>query len=149
MRLENSTLSSDFVPEVSSEENFASNTTNGSYAINFKAGPSKSFALEITEQIEMYFFYSVAPVGIILNTISFITFLIIKSYRISTGLHLVCISLADVLVFFSMFLRRKRTWNRFAIIFVEYQGKTIDHGHFSLNKNVSAQFKQKMFLPNL
>ncbi len=105
--MENSTLSVDNTPS-----NTNSTITDD---IIRSSGHFKSFAQEVTEQIEMYLFYCIAPVGIIFNTNCVIIFVIIKNYKTSTGLHLICIAIADILVFISMFLRRKRTWSRFVI----------------------------------
>ncbi len=94
--------------------------------INSSAGPSKPIAQQILEQIEMYMFYSIAPVGIILNIICFIIFLILKNYKTSTGLHLICLAVAENLLFLSIFLRRKRTWNRYGILsFKGFSKKTM------------------------
>ena len=71
---------------------------------------SKSFALQTTEQIELYGCLFLVPIGFILNTISFIIFVVTKTHKTPTGLHLICIAVADNIVLILSFLIRSPNW---------------------------------------
>ena len=71
---------------------------------------SKSVALRTTEQIELYGCLILIPIGIILNTVSFAIFIITKTHKTPTGLHLMCIAMADNTVLILSFLIRSPNW---------------------------------------
>ena len=55
----------------------------------------KSIPLRISEQIELYGTLVITPIGIVLNTICLGIFYLCKTHKTATGLHLMCISVAD------------------------------------------------------
>ena len=56
---------------------------------------SKSMPLAISEQIELYGTLVITPVGIVFNTVCLIVFYLCKTHKTATGLHLMCIAVAD------------------------------------------------------
>ena len=66
--------------------------------------------LQTTKQIELYGCLLLMPLGFILNTASFVIFIVTKTYKTPTGLHLLCISVADNTVLISIFLMRSPNW---------------------------------------
>ena len=70
----------------------------------------KSFALQTTEQIELYGCLFLVPIGFILNTVSFVIFIVTKTHKTPTGLHLICIAVADNIVLILSFLLRNPNW---------------------------------------
>ncbi len=82
---------------------------NGSLSRDFASDDDfmfdQPYALHVTEQIAVYGQLVLAPVGITFNIISFFVFLFIRSYRFSTGLHLICMTIADSLAILGIFMR--------------------------------------------
>ena len=71
---------------------------------------AKSVTLRTTEQIELHGCLILIPIGIILNTASFAIFIITETYKTPTGLHLMCIAVADHTVLILSFLIRSPNW---------------------------------------
>ena len=64
----------------------------------------------ITEQIELYGSLIITPLGLILNNLSLVIFYKCKLHKTATGLHLICIALADNSVIFGTFFSRSQFW---------------------------------------
>ena len=71
---------------------------------------AKRVSLRTTEKIELYGCLILIPIGIILNTASFAIFIITETYKTPTGLHLMCIAVADNTVLILSFLIRSPNW---------------------------------------
>ena len=63
-----------------------------------------------TEQIELYGSLTLTPLGLILNILSLVIFYKCKLHKTATGLHLICIALADNSVLFGTFFNRSQFW---------------------------------------
>ena len=64
----------------------------------------------ITEQIQLYGSLVLTPVGLILNCLSLVIFYKCNLHKTATGLHLICIALADNSVLFGTFFNRSQFW---------------------------------------
>ena len=55
----------------------------------------KSIPLRISEQIELFGTLVITPIGIVFNIICLVVFYLCKTHKTATGLHLMCIAVAD------------------------------------------------------
>ena len=85
--------------------NSSESNTSGTIYVNKYAK-----AHMITEQIELYGSLIVTPLGLILNSLSLVIFYKCKLHKTATGLHLICIALADNSVLFGTFFNRSQFW---------------------------------------
>ncbi len=84
--------------------------------------------LQISSDIKEYSFMVIIPVGIVFNFITIPTFIKIKMYKTSTGLHLVCLALAEFLLLISCGLYWGRSYKfnytKYIHCFLEYMTTT-------------------------
>ena len=55
----------------------------------------KSIPLRISEQIELFGTLVITPIGIVFNIVCLVVFYLCKTHKTATGLHLMCIAVAD------------------------------------------------------
>ena len=102
-----STSSAPTVPDFYEHDNSTTlTTTTFSDYDDFFGGSG----LQTTEKIELYGCLLLMPLGFILNTACFIIFIVTKTYKTPTGLHLMCMAVADNAVLISLFLMRSPNW---------------------------------------
>ena len=70
----------------------------------------------VTKMVEIYGSFALVPVGVLLNIITLMIFYKIKTHKTPTGLHLMCIALADNVVLIARLFYRTQFWKNANVI---------------------------------